>query len=134
VSDKRSSRKPERTIVATGRIFIQMGEYLGCGRPFGLGRKGACSRLSTARIKMQVLEIDENLNRLDLTVWEQAKHAEERERVLAALGQRAKVGGQSGNKNAAKTNRQRLPIRSKPPQKSQKRRGCPNEPGKTAPR
>jgi ParB-like chromosome segregation protein Spo0J len=37
-------------------------------------------------------EIDENLKRLDLTVWEQSKHAEERERVLEAMGERAKRG------------------------------------------
>ncbi len=37
-------------------------------------------------------EIDENLSRQDLTVYEQAKHAEERERVLEAMGQRARVG------------------------------------------
>lgn len=42
-------------------------------------------------------EIDENLQRLDLTVYEQAKHAEERERVLKALGVRAKVGAGRGN-------------------------------------
>ena len=42
--------------------------------------------------KDAVLEIDENLKRLDLTVWEQAKHGEERERVLAVLGQRASRG------------------------------------------
>ncbi|WP_273845442.1 MT-A70 family methyltransferase [Rubrobacter calidifluminis] len=53
-------------------------------------------------LKNRLLEIDENLKRLDLTTYEQAKHAEERERVLAALGQRAKRGAQAGNKNASK--------------------------------
>jgi hypothetical protein len=38
----------------------------------------------------RLIEIDENLKRLDLTVWEQSKHADERERVLGALNQRAK--------------------------------------------
>lgn len=37
----------------------------------------------------RLAEIDENLQRFDLTVYEQAKHAEERERVLEGLGQRA---------------------------------------------
>lgn len=40
----------------------------------------------------RLIEIDENLKRLDLTVWEQAKHAEERERVLEALGLRRGEG------------------------------------------
>lgn len=37
----------------------------------------------------RLAEIDENLQRFDLTVYEQSKHAEERERVLEGLGQRA---------------------------------------------
>jgi len=37
-------------------------------------------------------EIDENLRRIDLTVYEQSKHAAERERVLEALGQRRSSG------------------------------------------
>ncbi len=41
-------------------------------------------------LKNRLREIDENLKRLDLTVWEQSKHAEERERVLGAMGQRLK--------------------------------------------
>lgn len=43
-------------------------------------------------LQNRLVEIDENLKRLDLTVWEQSKHAEERERVLDVLGQRARVG------------------------------------------
>jgi len=57
VSDKRSSRKPNRIIVATGRIFIQVGEYPEGDRPLGPRRRGACLMLSTARIKMQFLVI-----------------------------------------------------------------------------
>jgi ParB family chromosome partitioning protein len=41
-------------------------------------------------LRNRLTEIDENLKRLDLTVYEQSKHAAERERVLEALGQRAK--------------------------------------------
>lgn len=41
----------------------------------------------------RLAEIDENLQRFDLTVYEQSKHAEERERVLEALGQRRSGGG-----------------------------------------
>lgn len=37
----------------------------------------------------RLAEIDENLQRFDLTVYEQSKHAGERERVLKALGRRA---------------------------------------------
>ncbi len=40
-------------------------------------------------LRNRLAEIDENLQRFDLTVWEQAKHAEERERVLEAMNQRA---------------------------------------------
>ena len=44
-------------------------------------------------LRNRLTEIDENLRRLDLTVYEQSKHAAERERVLAALGQRFRHGG-----------------------------------------
>ncbi len=44
-------------------------------------------------LRNRLTEIDENIKRLDLTVYEQSKHAAERERVLEALGQRAKGGG-----------------------------------------
>ncbi|MDP9458664.1 MAG: hypothetical protein M3Q60_23485 [Actinomycetota bacterium] len=43
-------------------------------------------------LRNRLIEIDENLQRFDLTVWEQAKHAEERERVLEALGHRRQPG------------------------------------------
>jgi len=43
-------------------------------------------------LENRLREIDENLKRLDLTVWEQSKHAEERERVLEAKGERARRG------------------------------------------
>ncbi len=42
-------------------------------------------------LENRLVEIDENLRRHDLTVYEQAKHAEERERVLEALGARAQA-------------------------------------------
>lgn len=44
-------------------------------------------------LENRLQEIDENLRRLDLTVYEQAKHADERERVLVALGERRGPGG-----------------------------------------
>lgn len=50
-------------------------------------------------LRNRLAEIDENLQRFDLTVWEQSKHAKERERVLEAMGQRAKGG--AGRKNTA---------------------------------
>lgn len=53
-------------------------------------------------LKNRLLEIDENLKRLDLTVWEQAKHAAERERILEALGQRARRGGSGSNQYESK--------------------------------
>lgn len=43
-------------------------------------------------LRNRLAEIDENLKRFDLTVYEQSKHAEERERVLEAMGRRARVG------------------------------------------
>lgn len=43
-------------------------------------------------LRNRLAEIDENLQRLDLTVYEQSKHAEERERVLEALGRRRGAG------------------------------------------
>lgn len=43
-------------------------------------------------LRNRLAEIDENLRRLDLTVYEQSKHAEERERVLEAMGKRREAG------------------------------------------
>lgn len=43
-------------------------------------------------LKNRLYEIDENLRRVDLTVYEQAQYAAERERVLEALGMRKKSG------------------------------------------
>lgn len=40
----------------------------------------------------RLAEIDENLRRMNLTVYEESNHAEERERVLEAMGVRAKRG------------------------------------------
>jgi ParB-like chromosome segregation protein Spo0J len=53
----------------------------------------------------RLAEIDENLQRFDLTVYEQSKHAEERETVLAALGRRRKAGrgGQTAHGERLKT-------------------------------
>lgn len=39
------------------------------------------------------MEIDENLKRHDLTVWEAAKHVARREEILEERGQRRTVGG-----------------------------------------
>lgn len=49
----------------------------------------------------RLAEIDENLQRFDLTVYEQAKHAEERERVLKGLGLRRTSGRHSNPATAA---------------------------------
>ena len=54
-SHKKRARKPEHTIVATGRMVIRLSEYLEGDRPLGPGQRGACSGLSTSRIKMQLL-------------------------------------------------------------------------------
>jgi ParB family transcriptional regulator, chromosome partitioning protein len=43
-------------------------------------------------MEARLAEIDENLRRHDLTVWEQSRHVAERERILAERGERARVG------------------------------------------
>ena len=43
-------------------------------------------------LEAELLEIDENLRRYDLTAWEQSQHIERRETLLKKKGQRAKVG------------------------------------------
>lgn len=78
----------------------------------GLHRLEAAKRLDWLEIEAVVVnltdleaelaEIDENLIRHDLTVLEQSQHLLRRESVLEAMGVRAPVGGQVGNRNAAK--------------------------------
>jgi hypothetical protein len=41
------------------------------------------------RTKQELAEIDENLKRFDLTVWEQSKHIARREALMVARGERA---------------------------------------------
>ena len=47
-----------------------------------------CGRFSN---NAELLEIDENLRRYDLTAWEQSRHIERREALLKKKGQRAKA-------------------------------------------
>ena len=42
-------------------------------------------------LEAELLEIDENLRRYDLTAWEQSQHIERRETLLKKKGQRAKA-------------------------------------------
>ena len=43
-------------------------------------------------LEAELLEIDENLRRYDLTAWEQSQHIERREALLKKKGERAKQG------------------------------------------
>lgn len=48
----------------------------------------------------ELVEIDENLRRHDLTVWEQSKHIARREAIMRARGERAAEGGYRRNDSA----------------------------------
>lgn len=83
-----------------------------CGLVAGRHRLEAVRRLGwrtvPARIaamnelQVELAEIDENLMRQELTVLEEAEHLARRDEILVALGSRATVGGQPGNRNALK--------------------------------
>ncbi len=47
----------------------------------------------------ELLEIDENLRRYDLTAWEQSQHIERREKLLKQKGQRKTDGGNGSNQH-----------------------------------
>ena len=57
----------------------------------------------------ELAEIDENLQRNDLTILEQAEHLDRREEILDEKGKRPKAGGQPGNSNAATVKNEGVP-------------------------
>lgn len=84
----------EGGILVAGRHRIEAAKSLGW-------REIAAFVVEDDALANRLAEIDENLRRLDLTVYEQSKHADERERVLEAMGQRRAEGGSGSNQHGS---------------------------------